>query len=91
MQCREKMDRASATLSRARSALSLAMKAGTEASKGELLDAIAIAFDHVSAADAALGEEETRLPKPGQAAPALTRIHSRVLILPVAPAASSLV
>lgn len=89
MQCREKMDKASAKLSRARSALSLAMKAGPEASKGELLDAITAAFEHVNAADAALGEEETRLAKPGPAAPAQEgRDQRRVVALPSASSAS---
>lgn len=71
MNCREKMDRASAKLSRARSALALAMKAGPEASKGELLDAIALALEHVTAADETLGEEEPRITKPGRLAPAV--------------------
>lgn len=64
------MDNASARLSRARSALSLAMKAGPEASKGELLEAIAAAMEHVEAADAALGAEEPRAVEPGPSAPA---------------------
>lgn len=60
MQCQEKMDRASAKLSRARSALSMATKAGMEATRGELLEMIAIALEQVDAADAEFnGEGET--------------------------------
>jgi len=90
LNCREKMDRASAQLSRARSALSLAMMAGPEASKGELLDAIAAAFEHVDAADAAIGEDETREAKPGPSAPAEIGPQGRVFFLPVSPAVNSL-
>ena len=70
MQCQEKMDNASAKLSRARSALGLAMKAGMEATKGELLDTIAAALEHIECADAALMEGENRSEQPGQLAPA---------------------
>lgn len=84
MQCQEKMDRASAELSRTKSVLSLALKAGPEASRGELLDAIAAAFDHVSAADAALGEEETRAARPAHCAPAAIGPQGRVSVLPAA-------
>lgn len=83
MHCREIMDTASAKLSRARSALSLAMKAGPEASKGELLDAIAAAFEHVEAADAALGAEEPRAVEPGPSAPAACEHRAQVYTLPV--------
>lgn len=90
MKCREKMDKASAQLSRTRSVLSLALKVGPEASKGELLDAIAAAMDHVNAADAALGEEEPRTAKPGHCAPVEIGPHGRVVALPSVLAASSL-
>lgn len=80
MQCREKMDRASAKLSRARSALMLALKAGPEASKGELLDAISAALEHVDAADAALGEDEMRSVRPGPMAPAVEPGHPRLVV-----------
>lgn len=69
MQCRETMDKASAKLSRARSALKLAMKVGPEATKGELLDAISTALELIDAADAALGEERTEA-QAGHSAPA---------------------
>lgn len=82
MHCREIMDTASARLSRARSALSLAMKAGPEASKGELLDAIAAAMEHIEAADAALGEEETREVEPGPRAPACSHPGAKIYPLP---------
>ncbi|MNZ77250.1 hypothetical protein D3C78_957800 [compost metagenome] len=87
MQRREQMDRASAKLSRARLALSLAMKAGTEATKGELLEVIVAALEHVDAADAALGEDETRLAQPGLSAPAAVGSSSQPR--PVARLASS--
>ncbi len=80
MQCREKMDRASAKLSRARSALTLAMKAGPEATKGELLDAVLAALEHIDAADAALGDEETRAGRPGDIAPATEAGHPRLVV-----------
>lgn len=90
MNCREKMDKASAELSRTRSVLSMALKAGTEASRGELLDAIATALDNVNAADAALGDEETRVSKPGRCAPVDIGPQGRVVVLPSPLAASSL-
>lgn len=89
MYCREKMDRASAKLSRARSALSLALKAGPEASKGELLDAITAALEHVVAADETLGEEEPRIEKPGHIAPAVGG-QPRLVVCQAPPASSSL-
>lgn len=88
MQCREKMDKASAKLSRARSALMLALKAGPEASKGELLDAISAALDHVDAADAALGEDEMRSVRPGPLAPAGEQSHPRLVVAAAACNAS---
>lgn len=66
------------------------MRAGPEASKGELLDAIAAAFEHVDAADAALGEEETRGAKPEPNAPAEIGPHGRVFFLPASPPVSNL-
>lgn len=87
-QCREKMDRASAKLSRARSALTLALKAGPEASKGELIDVISAALEHVDAADAALGEDEARSVRPGPLAPAIEPGHPRLVVAAAACSAS---
>ena len=70
MQCQEKMDNASAKLSRAKSALSMATKAGMEATRGELLDMIATAFEQIEEADTELREGENRDALPGQLAPA---------------------
>lgn len=70
MQCQEKMDKASDKLSRARSALSMATKAGMEATRGELLDMIAAALECIDAADAAMREGENQTVQPGQLAPA---------------------
>jgi hypothetical protein len=70
LQCQEKMDVASAKLSRIRSMLSVALKAGAEATKGELLDAIESALEGVDAADAALREGENQGVMPGRPAPA---------------------
>lgn len=82
------MDNASARLSRAMSALSLAMKAGPEASKGELLDAIASVFEHVEAAAAALGAEEPRAVEPGPSAPAACEPRAKVYPLPAVSSAN---
>ena len=70
MQCQEKMDNASAKLSRAKSALSMATKAGMEATRGELLDMIATAFEHIEEAETELREGENRDVLPGQLTPA---------------------
>jgi hypothetical protein len=70
LQCQEKMDRASARLSRARSALSMAMKAGMEATRGEMFDAMATALEQIDEAEAELREGENRAARPGQLAPA---------------------
>lgn len=70
MQCQEKMDRASAKLSRARSALSVATMAGMEATRGQLLDMIATALENIDEADIELREGENRDALPGQLAPA---------------------
>lgn len=70
MQCQEKMDRASAKISRAKSALRLAMKAGTEATKGELLDTIAAVLEGLACAEEDLREGENPDAQPGQLTPA---------------------
>lgn len=70
MQCQEKMDKASAKLSRARSALSMATKAGMEATRGELLDMIAAALECIDDAESAMREGENQAAQPGQLAPA---------------------
>lgn len=80
MHCREQMDRASAKLGRARSSLSLAIKAGTEASLGELLDAISSALEQIDAADLALAEDERRGNRPGHDAPGLEAAHPRLVV-----------
>lgn len=69
MQCQEKMDRASEKLSRARSALSMAMMAGMEAKRGELFDVIAMAIEQIDSAETALREEDNREALPGHLAP----------------------
>lgn len=79
MNCLEKMDAASAKLSRARTALSLAMKAGTEATKGELLDVIIAAIEHIDSADAMLTGEVERPVKPGLCTPAVVDGQRRLV------------
>lgn len=66
MQCQEKMDKASEKLSRARSALSLATKAGMEATMGELLDMIAAALEGIDDADSLLHCEDSQRQTPPQ-------------------------
>lgn len=89
MQCQEKMDNASAKISRVKSALNLAMKAGTEASKGELLDMIAAALEWLADAEGALREGENPDAQPGQLAPAPSLgLVSQVRVVPL-PSASS--
>lgn len=98
MQCQERMDRASAKLSRARSALRVATKAGMEATRGELLDMIAAALESIDDADSVLQDEESER----RAAPAnqreslaptpftleLVQSHPRVVSLACASSAS---
>ncbi|RMO79798.1 hypothetical protein ALQ33_200175 [Pseudomonas syringae pv. philadelphi] len=98
MQRQEKMDKAAAKLSRARSVLSLATKAGMEATRGELLDMIAAAMDCIDDADAVLQEEETQRQaqeqiQRGHQAPVVSCLelvpnHCRVVPLPTAISAS---
>lgn len=86
MQCQEKMDRASAKLSRARSALSVAMKAGMEANRGELLDIIATALEQIEEAENELRDGENRNVLPGRLAPAGDLTPCQALVLPLAAA-----
>lgn len=93
MQCQEKMDKASAKLSRARSALSMATKAGMEATRGELLDMIAAALECIDDAESVLQEGDNQAAQPGHLAPAgagleLVPSQSRVVSLPSANSAS---
>lgn len=98
MQCQEKMDKASEKLSRARSALSLATKAGIEATRGELLDMIAAARESIDDADSMLHCEEPQrqaLPQgsrgacaPGSLGLELVQNQPRVAPLPSAISAS---
>lgn len=83
------MDKASAKISRAKSALSLAMKAGTEATKGELLDTIAAVFEGLTCAEDSLREGENPDAQPGQLAPAtsLGLVPQRVVPLACANSA----
>lgn len=92
MQCQEKMDKASAKLSRARSALSMATKAGMEATRGELLDMIAAALECIDDAESVMREGENQAAQPGHLAPAgagleLVASQSRVVSLPCANSA----
>ncbi len=92
MQCQEKMDKASAKLSRARSALSMATKAGMEATRGELLDMIAAALECIDDAESVMREGENQAAQPGHLAPAgagleLVPSQSRVVSLPCANSA----
>lgn len=92
MQCQEKMDRASEQLSRAKSALSLAMKAGMEATKGELLDVIAAVLERVDGAESALRAGENKDAQPGQLTPAGAKtdaVQNQLRVVPFAPCASS--
>ncbi len=98
MQRLDKMDRASAKLSRAKSALSLATKAGMEATRGELLDMIAAAMDCIDEAEAVLQEDEPQRQVPqqtqrGHLAPVASCLElvpnqCRVLSLPIVTSAS---
>ena len=90
MQCQEKMDRASAKLSRARSALSMATKAGMEATRGELLEMIAIAFEQVEAADLELtGDENQEAVPRGGASAGLELVPSQARLLPLSAVAAA--
>lgn len=92
MQCQEKMDRASEQLSRAKSALSLAMKAGMEATRGELLDVIAAVFERVEGAESALRAGENKDAQPGQLTTAGSRtdaVQNQLRVVPFAASASS--
>lgn len=84
MQCQEKMDRASAKLSRARSALSMATKAGMEASRGELLDMIATALEQLEEADTELRCGENQDVLPGRLIPAEDLTPCQAVVLPLA-------
>lgn len=84
MQCQEKMDRASAKLSRAKSALSMAMKAGTEASRGELFDLIATVYDQIGEAEDELRAEENRDVLPGHLTPAENLMPCQAVVFPLA-------
>lgn len=90
MQCQEKMDRASAKLSRARSALSMATKAGMEATRGELLEMIAIALEQVDAADAEFnGEGDTDALPRATASTGLELVASQPRLVPACAAAAN--
>lgn len=92
MQCQEKMDRASAKISRAKSALRLALKAGTEASQGELLDTIAAVLEGLEDAEEALREGENAEAQPGKlisAEPAGLSLVPQGRVVPLACASSA--
>jgi hypothetical protein len=76
------MDRASAKLSRARSALNVAMMAGMEAKRGELLDMIETALEKLEEAETELRCGENQNVLPGQLIPAedLTPCQTVVLV-----------
>lgn len=93
MQCQEKMDKASAKLSRARSALSMATKAGMEATRGELLDMIAAALECIDDAELAMRGGENQAAQPGHLAPAgagLELVPPQSRVFPLACANSAL-
>ena len=92
MQCQEKMDRASAKLGRARSAINIAIKAGTEATVSELLDTLATVLDCIDGADSSMREGENQDAQPGQLAPVgscTDRASSYARVVPLASATSA--
>ncbi|RON16066.1 hypothetical protein BK662_11600 [Pseudomonas frederiksbergensis] len=78
------MDRASAKLSRAKSALSMATKAGMEATRGELLDMIATALEQIEEADTELRGGENQDVLPGRLIPAEDLTPCQAVVLPLA-------
>lgn len=84
MQCQEKMDRASAKLSRARSALRMAMMAGMEAKRGDLLDMIETALEKLEEAETELRCGENQDVLPGRLIPAEDLTPCQAVVLPLA-------